>query len=110
MELSANIKGIKYTPFLCRELKEFDDILKCTHSRQKRGLLKMILFTNLENLKLGNQKYDTVAVLKLTSNIEVSVEKLNPKHRETLQLLQKEALINKFEITLNGFEISKIKL
>ena len=40
----------------------------------KDGLVKMILFTNLENLKIDGRDYNPVPVLKLTTGEGFSLE------------------------------------
>jgi len=64
----------------------------------KDGLLKMILFTNLEDVKIGNKKYNPVAVLKLTVENHFSESNLSDSQKETLSCLRREAKINGFEI------------
>ena len=66
----------------------------------KDGLLKMILFTNLHNVKIDNRKYTPIPTLKLTIEKGFKVESLNKSQREILNLLQKEAKINKFKIRI----------
>ncbi len=67
----------------------------------KDGLLKMILFTNLEDIKVDNQKYMPVPALKLTTEKGFKMENLNKSQREILDLLQKEAEINNFQIKIS---------
>ena len=67
----------------------------------KDGLLKMILFTNLEDVKIDNKKYNSVAVLKLTVENHFSESNLSNSQKEILLALQKEAQINNFKILLN---------
>lgn len=66
----------------------------------KDGLLKMILFTNLEDVKIGNKDYNPIAVLKLTTAKRFDVRNLTPPQKEILALLQKEASTNNFKIIL----------
>ncbi len=80
--------------FLCENkhaknaaLPSFDDI--------KDGLLKLMLYENLSELK-GFDKFK--AVLNLTASGKI----LTAKQREFLALLKEEARFNKFEIWLNG--------
>jgi len=61
----------------------------------------MILFTNLKDVRINNKKYPTVSVLKLTTEKEFKIAKLNKAQIETLNLLKKEAKINNFQIKLN---------
>jgi len=60
----------------------------------------MILFTNLHNVKIDNRKYTPIPTLKLTIEKGFKVESLNKSQREILNLLQKEAKINKFKIRI----------
>lgn len=64
----------------------------------KDGLLKMILFTNLEDVKINNKKYTPIPTLKLTTEKGFKVENLNKSQKEILALLHQEARINSFKI------------
>lgn len=66
----------------------------------KDGLLKMILFTNLEYVKIDSKKYNSVAVLKLTTAKKFNIQNLNTSRKKILVLLQKEAKVNNFRIIL----------
>jgi len=66
----------------------------------KDGLLKMILFTNLEGVKIDGKGYTPVPTLKLTMEKRFKVENLNESQNEILILLQKEAKLNNFQIVL----------
>ncbi|NLI97037.1 hypothetical protein GX441_00060 [bacterium] len=66
----------------------------------KDGLVKMILFTNLENVKVAGKSYSLVAVLKLTTKTGFDEKKLKPSQRETLAKLKKEAEFNDFKLQL----------
>lgn len=76
----------------------------------KDGLLKMILFTNLKEVKIGEKEYEPVAVLKLTSALRFKKEKLRKSHFEFLKLLKEEAKINHFRVMLNKTDLVKIEL
>ena len=67
----------------------------------KDGLIKMILFTNLEDVKMNNKNYKPIPVLKLTTNGSFKIDKLNTTQKELLGLLIKEAKANKFRIMMN---------
>jgi len=67
----------------------------------KDGLLKMILFTNLEDVKISSKKYNSVAVLKLTVENHFNENDLSVSQKEILSLLQKEAKTNGFKISLS---------
>jgi hypothetical protein len=65
----------------------------------KDGLIRMILFTNLEKVSIKSKIYRVVPLLKLTSK-----EKFNLGKRDTLILntLKEEANLNRFKIEVNG--------
>ncbi len=64
----------------------------------KDGLLKMILFTNLEDVKINNKDYNPVAVLKLTVENHFDENNLSVSQKEILSLLREEAKVNNFKI------------
>lgn len=66
----------------------------------KDGLLKMILFTNLEDVKIDGKNYNPVAVLKLTVENNFDDNSLSKTQQEILDLLNKEAKQNGFEIRI----------
>ena len=66
----------------------------------KDGLLKMILFTNLEEVKIDGKKYNPVAVLKLTVENHFNENQLSSSQKEVLKLLREEAKVNNFQILL----------
>uniref|UniRef100_A0A7C3J1I8 Uncharacterized protein n=1 Tax=Candidatus Methanomethylicus mesodigestus TaxID=1867258 RepID=A0A7C3J1I8_9CREN len=83
-------------------------LVECKHSGQKTmpseedikdGLVKMILFCNLENVTIDGRPYLAVPVLKLSSTSSKSV--LNGKQKERLSVLEKEAKANGFRIKFN---------
>jgi len=76
----------------------------------KDGLLKMILFTNLKEVKIAGKEYQPVAVLKLTSDIRFTENELKPSQIETLRLLKAEAKENNFSVRLNDKELKEIVL
>lgn len=53
----------------------------------KDGLMKMILFTNLEEVKIKKKLYIPVPILKLTTRKGFKVNKLNQSQRNILNLL-----------------------
>lgn len=65
----------------------------------KDGLLKMILFTNLENVEIDGKRYSKVARLKLTS---ASSSELGKSELGILRMLKKEGKINGFKVEVNG--------
>ena len=66
----------------------------------KDGLLKMILFTNLEDVKVSSKNYNSVAVLKLTVKNHFNEDNLSSSQKKILSLLRKEAKVNNFKINL----------
>jgi len=64
----------------------------------KDGLIKMILFTNLEDVKMDGKKYNPKPVLKLTTENHFDIRKLKKTQKRILELLNKESKINKFGI------------
>jgi len=67
----------------------------------KDGLLKMILFTNLENVRINTKWYNSIPILKLTTGDKFIMETLNKPRQKLLTLLQKEASMNNFKIMIN---------
>ncbi len=67
----------------------------------KDGLLKMILFTNLEDVKVNNQRFNPIPTLKLTTKDNFKLENINKSQKEILGVLKREAKTNNFKILLN---------
>ncbi|PIP14640.1 hypothetical protein COS50_00895 [Candidatus Roizmanbacteria bacterium CG03_land_8_20_14_0_80_35_26] len=67
----------------------------------KDGLLKMILFTNLEDIKINGKKYHPKSVLKLTTKANFDLQKLNNTQKHILKFLDKEAKTNGFLVKIN---------
>jgi len=68
----------------------------------KDGLLKMILLTNLRDVRIGNRRFISVPILKLTTGHPANLDSLNRDERKTLSLLKKESERNGFRVSLNG--------
>lgn len=68
----------------------------------KDGLLKMILFTNLKDVKVNGIDYTPTSILKLTTGADFNLKSLNKPQIETLNILKQEAEANSFKILLNG--------
>lgn len=66
----------------------------------KDGLLKMILFTNLVDVKMNSKNYNSIAVLKLTVENHFLENNLSNSQKEMLLILQKEAKANHFELRI----------
>jgi hypothetical protein len=111
-----------YYFFTCDEVSIEKDtiyLIEGKHSKQslipslediKDGLLKMILFTNLKEVKIGKKEYKPVAVLKLTSALRFKKEKLRKSYLGALELLKEEAEKNHFHVILNDTDLMKIEL
>jgi len=89
-------------------------LIEGKHSKQSRlpsledikdGLLKMMLFANLEQVQAKGKEFKPVAVLKLTSAKRFSVESLTPVEKERLAKLQQESRQNRFQVLINGRRI-----
>jgi len=66
----------------------------------KDGLFKMILFTNLEDVKIDSENYNPIAVLKLTVENHFNESNLLESQVKILNLLLKEANVNGFEVKI----------
>lgn len=64
----------------------------------KDGLVKMHLFTNLKEVKIGSNEYHPNPILKLSVAGGFSKDKLNPKQIKLCRLLEEEANTNGFQI------------
>ena len=67
----------------------------------KDGLVKMILFTNLEHLKIGETNYNPVPILKLTTGKGFSLSSLSRSQKNRLTNLKRKAETNGFRIMIN---------
>jgi hypothetical protein len=76
----------------------------------KDGLLKMILFTNLQEVKIDKSEYLPVAILKLTTKLKFSKNILRNSQIEMLNNLKREAKINGFQILINNMNLQRIEL
>jgi hypothetical protein len=76
----------------------------------KDGLVKMILFTNLKDVKIESAEYESIALLKLTSGVKFHSESLRQSQIESLRLLKKEAQENKFRVLINGRELQEMEI
>jgi hypothetical protein len=66
----------------------------------KDGLLKMILYTNLEDVKADGEQYKPIAVLKLTIENHFNENQLSSSQKKILEHLREEAKVNNFQIIL----------
>ena len=111
-----------YYFFTCDEVEIENDTIyltECKHSKQslipslediKDGLLKMILFANLKEVKIEGKEYKPIAVLKLTSDFRFSKEKLRSSQIEILKLLKEEARENNFMVRIKDRDIMEMVL
>jgi hypothetical protein len=67
----------------------------------KDGLLKMILFTNLKDVKIDEVDYNPVPILKLTTGRGFSIKTQSESQKEMLSILKKEAETNGFKVMIN---------
>jgi hypothetical protein len=83
-------------------------IVECKHTNKgnlpskgdiKDALLKMVLFTNLENVFVDQKKYKPIPILKLTSN---SKDHLSYKNKTIYKDLIVEASTNNFILSVYG--------
>ena len=64
----------------------------------KDGLLKMILFTNVTEVKSNDNSYKPNAILKLTTGDGIEIDGFNARQKELYDLLKIEAATNNFKI------------
>jgi len=67
----------------------------------KDGLLKMVLYVNLEKVEIDGNELKAKPVLKLTSGINKSLDSIGGKEKRILEQLLEEAKLNKFKIIYN---------
>ena len=66
----------------------------------KDGLIKMFLFTNLEEVKVDNKIYNPKPVLKLTVENHFNRDALSSSQERDLNLLMEESKLNNFEVRI----------
>jgi hypothetical protein len=64
----------------------------------KDGLIKMCLFTNLQDVVMEEERFEHKAALRLTTSHPVPESMLSARNKRLLELLRIEAEVNKFEI------------
>lgn len=111
-----------YYYFTCDEVNLYKNtiqLIEGKHSKQslipslediKDGLVKMILFTNLKEVKIENKEYNPEPVLKLTSNMKFSKGALRQSQLEQLRLLKREVKENHFQSLINDTNLEGINL
>jgi len=67
----------------------------------KDGLLKMMIFTNLENVRINDINYNPIPILKLTTGDEFDINSVSVSQENALRNLEKEAKANGFRILIN---------
>ncbi|MEO0265046.1 MAG: hypothetical protein ABIM43_00345 [candidate division WOR-3 bacterium] len=104
--------GIYY--FTCDEVKIINSdlyLIEAKHTKKrilpsdediKDGLLKMLLYTNLKNIKIGEKVFNPKPVLKLTTTKSFKIENIPQKEREIIEKLKKEAKCNRFLLQINS--------
>lgn len=104
------LKGVYY--FTADEARFLEDVLliiEAKHSKNSGlpshgdiidGVMKMILFSNLEKVTINGRCYSHQAILKLTCNNGIKISKLTTKDKERLNLLMIEAKNNNFKVVL----------
>jgi hypothetical protein len=93
---------------------EFDGkeirLYECKHSKNailpsiddiKDGLIKMFLFSNLDEVMYEGKIYPHKAILKLTSDLKTTKEKLLKEKGDLINTIIKEAKENGFELIIN---------
>ena len=67
----------------------------------KDALLKMMLFTNLENLRVGEKNYLPIPIVKLTTGDNLDLKSLSSRRKNMLVNLRNEAETNGFRVLIN---------
>ena len=62
----------------------------------------MMLFTNLENLRVGEKGYFPIPVVKLTTGAGLSLKSQSSRRKNMLMDLREEARTNGFRVSING--------
>jgi len=102
-----------YYYFTCDEVELHGDdvyLIEGKHTKRnslpslgdiKDGLLKMMLLTNLENVKINGIEYDPTPILKLTTGKNFRMGSINKKQKDVIEILKRESIINGFKILIN---------
>lgn len=97
--------------FTCDEVEIHGNdlyLIEGKHSKEKElpslgdikdGLLRMILFTNLENVQIEGKNYNPIPILKLTTAKDFNTSHL--ENLEIIDLLKNEAKTNRFRLLIN---------
>ncbi|HZY10118.1 MAG TPA: hypothetical protein VFF29_03095 [Bacteroidota bacterium] len=68
----------------------------------KDGLVKMMLFTNLKDVRTEKDRYKHRSILKLTSDVQLSRQSFTENIKQKLKAILQESQTNGFVVTLNG--------
>jgi hypothetical protein len=97
--------------FTCDEVEIHGDdlyLIEGKHSKEKElpsigdikdGLLKIMLFTNLENVQIEGKSYNPIPILKLTTSKDFDTTHL--ENLKIINLLKDEAKTNTFKLLIN---------
>ena len=103
-----------YYYWTCDEIELHDNqifLIEAKHTKKdelpssgdiKDALLKMILFTNLENLRVGEKDYFPIPIVKLTTAAGLSLQSQSSRRKNMLVNLRNEAETNGFRVSING--------
>ncbi|MCW7076931.1 MAG: hypothetical protein OCU18_06555, partial [Candidatus Syntrophoarchaeum sp.] len=105
-----------YYYFTCDEVEVQDKnlyLIEAKHTKTnnlpsmgdiKDGLVKMMLFANLEDVKVDEENYIPIPILKLTTGSGFNLNAINESQLEMLKVLRNEAETNGFSVMINdGF-------
>jgi len=104
--------GLYY--FTCDEIEIYNNkvyLIEAKHSSRsvlpseediKDGLIKMVLYSNLENVFINKKEFKFIPVLKLTTKKRFNENKLTKQKLKFWKLLKREAKTNKFKIKINN--------
>jgi hypothetical protein len=76
----------------------------------KDGLIKMLLFSNLESAQVRTTGYRVMPILKLTGGRKFSVAGLSQAQRQMLAKLKQEGQFNGFAVLINRRNLADIPL
>ncbi|MDW8003984.1 MAG: hypothetical protein RMI04_04165 [Thermofilaceae archaeon] len=105
------IGGFYY--FTCDEVEIHGNdlyLIEGKHSKEKElpsvrdikdGLLRMVLFTNLENVEIEGKRYNPIPILKLTTARKIDATRLINSEHGLVNSLIKEAKTNRFKLMIN---------
>jgi hypothetical protein len=68
----------------------------------KDGILKMIIFSNLDSVTVDGFNFTPIPALKLTTVSQDNYNQLDSNYKETLDKVRNEAHTNNFKLIFNG--------